>query len=259
MSVPGAFCLLNQPQFLSDCLKTPKVCRDKTEFLPTRASSRLRRSNGEPWVLGETAQNRSRKLHTSRLLERLSFCQKAKALSIALKALKISSANLVKTSPRQESAVNLRASEPMLDCRLTSVSEGRIANIMRQACSGDDCSKIGSCDSRVCQFSVPINDFITNHHAQRAAHGRNFQTVCQSRSDVVVFGKGKYLRFILKTSKSRRKQDTVEISLERGTWPSNLNLLSEFFQAVLVKGGVSNPSSTSKSTLRIFWQSATNS
>jgi hypothetical protein len=102
----------------------------------------------------------------------------AKALGIAFVTLKIGSLGRRKRMAIQHPG----STEPLADSILTSMTEGRIADIVGQTGRGDDGAEITRFDMLQ---TVPGDDFAPDHGAQRTPDATGLKAVRQARPHVI--------------------------------------------------------------------------
>ena len=92
------------------------------------------------------------------------------------------------------------------------MAKGRVANIMCEACRSDNSTKV----RRVylgCQ-PMAIHNGPPHHQPQRTPDARGFQTVRQTRPDIITLRQRKHLRLVLHATERRCKHNPVVILLE---------------------------------------------
>jgi hypothetical protein len=98
------------------------------------------------------------------------------------------------------------------------VSEGGIADIVRQAACGYDRRQFISIKFPELPFlsSIFFSEGIPYRLTQGTAYRGHFQAMCQPVMDKYGAWQGKYLRFVLQTAKGRRKNDSIVVPEKRG-------------------------------------------
>ena len=85
-----------------------------------------------------------------------------------------------------------------LDGTLTGMSEWRIAHVVRQTGGGDDGADL--LEERPVEMGMALNKLAGHIVAQRHAHTRHFQAVCQTVMNENAAWKGENLGLALKTA-----------------------------------------------------------
>ena len=132
----------------------------------------------------------------------------AEALGIALVALEIGPLRWREGMAFEQPGI----AEPFADGILAGMTERRIADIVRQAGSGNDCPEIARLD--VAQ-TMAGDDLAADDGAQRAADATGLETVRQAGADIVAFRQRKDLRLVLHAPEGGGEDDAVVILLER--------------------------------------------